>query len=866
MAGQSVTPAALHQRAIRQCDHGRYDLAHRTLLTALAGLDGIDTSMGATTDTPAALRTRAQVLITLSYVEGELRGGGHGLGRLQEAERVVNGLRADDLTFAVRNAHGLWAMRNGSISAAIDHFTRAETLLAAANHKDAAILLLNRGSLHLSQLDLDLARADLSRCADVTRSAPADVSTSAELATVAFMAQHNRGYLEYLAGNLPEALRLMDDAAAHSGQVALGVSRLDRARVLIEAGLSDAAGNQLEQASEDFRRGRQGQELAETELTRAECAILSGDLKTARKMASSARARFKRRGNHRWRRMAELALIQADFADGRPPARLMVPATRLASEFAAQGLKQQARTARLVSCEALVATGHPDEAAALFETLRVVPPSDPIVVKVHHRVVAAAIAQARGDHRTASSQVRTGLNELTRHQAQFGSIDLQTAGAIHGRRLVELDHQIAIASGRSEAVFNAIERGRAVSTRLTPVTPATDQSGPLLTELRQLTEVIRSSAGDPAAAGQVHATRSRIQKLYEQLNAISWRVQGDGAATRPATLAQTKAVVSRGNKVLVALAESPAGLIGVRVDHTGARLMTFATGADLSDQLHRIQADLNVLAYQSLPQELRVVADAALRRSLARLDDALITPLGLVDQQPLVIIPTAGLATLPWNCLPTLRGRPVEVAPTAALWLTGTNCIDRSSAELAVQSFAGPGLISAQQETAAVAAIWRSHGARASSHNPPATTRQAVSRALSRATLVHIAAHGQHQHQNPLFSSLQLADGSLFAYEIGAAQLAPHIVLSACELGQDTVRPGDEALGLTRVLLQLGAGCVVAGVAPVKDETAGLVMADYHRRLAEGIDSATALAAATEMSDDPFVPFTCFGSSWKISV
>ena len=67
------------------------------------------------------------------------------------------------------------------------------------------------------------------------------------------------------------------------------------------------------------------------------------------------------------------------------------------------------------------------------------------------------------------------------------------------------------------------------------------------------------------------------------------------------------------------------------------------------------------------------------------------------------------------------------------------------------------------------------------------------------------------------------------------------MVLSACELGQATVRPGDESLGLASVLLQLGARCVVSGVAEVADDLAAEVMVGYHRRLAGGSDSATAL-------------------------
>jgi CHAT domain-containing protein len=85
-------------------------------------------------------------------------------------------------------------------------------------------------------------------------------------------------------------------------------------------------------------------------------------------------------------------------------------------------------------------------------------------------------------------------------------------------------------------------------------------------------------------------------------------------------------------------------------------------------------------------------------------------------------------------------------------------------------------------------------------------------------------------------------------------------VLSACELGQATVRPGDESLGLTSVLLQLGARCVVSGVAEVADELAAEVMGGYHRRLAAGADSAVALADATAAAGRP-VPFVCFGAA-----
>ena len=83
----------------------------------------------------------------------------------------------------------------------------------------------------------------------------------------------------------------MTETRAMPVGVSLAISALDRARVLIEAGLSDAADRALQGAQEEFRRGRLHQELAETELARAECAVLRGNLKAARALAGSAALR-----------------------------------------------------------------------------------------------------------------------------------------------------------------------------------------------------------------------------------------------------------------------------------------------------------------------------------------------------------------------------------------------------------------------------------------------------------------------------------------------------------------------------------------------------------------------------------------------
>ena len=50
--------------------------------------------------------------------------------------------------------------------------------------------------------------------------------------------------------------------------------------------------------------------------------------------------------------------------------------------------------------------------------------------------------------------------------------------------------------------------------------------------------------------------------------------------------------------------------------------------------------------------------------------------------------------------------------------------------------------------------------------------------------MLHIAAHGRHASDNPMFSGLELADGALFGYDIDRMPRVPStVVLSACEVG-----------------------------------------------------------------------------------
>lgn len=856
---------ALHRRGMHAYASGRFDLAGRVLARAL-GLLATDEQPGdgsgqSPAPDPRSAKLRVRLMMTLSTVEFERGDRQSGEARLRAAHDAADQIGSGELSFAISSLNAFRTLRGGQHERALNGFAQAERNVAWATHLDAAVMYLNRGNLRMQRLELDQARRDLERSVDLATHPGGETDEDTEeLERLAFKARHNLGYLEFLAGNLPRSLRLMDEAAQTPADVSLGISALDRARVLIEAGLSDAAEEVLVAAEKEFRRGRLQQELAETELARAEGAILADNLTRARALAASARNRFRRRGNDRWRRVAELTLLAADQADGRPAARLIAPAERLAREFAAEGLELQSRSARLIMCAALIATGHTGRAEEQLREIHPLSRRDPITVRLQQRAVAASLLSQTGRMRQARTQVRTGLTELSRHQAQFGSIDLQTAGAVHGRRLVALDLELALVAGRPSGLFAAIERGRAVSRRLTAVTPPTDESAAQLAELRMVTEQLKMVGDDPDTGVEARRMRSRSAELLSELKAISWRAVGVNQVIRPEAMNEVAEAAEDQGKAVVSFCHFEHTWWAVVLGKGRPRLLRLPGDAHTVELVRRAQADLNVLALGSIPAPLQTAARGSLTAVLAALDELLLAPLRLGDQ-PLAIVPTGPTSTLPWGCLPSLRGRPVEVAPSASSWLWGSRAVDRVG-DVQVASFSGPGLASAEVEAAEVDRLWEPKADRSRLFRGAGATRARMADALATDTVVHVAAHGTHMRQNPLFSSLLLADGPLYAYEIAGRHVPGHVVLSACELGQSTNRAGDEALGWTRVLLQLGSQCVVAGVAQVNDQLAGRVMADYHARLAAGDDSATALAAATAAADE-LVPFVCFGSSWR---
>lgn len=115
----------------------------------------------------------------------------------------------------------------------------------------------------------------------------------------------------------------------------------------------------------------------------------------------------------------------------------------------------------------------------------------------------------------------------------------------------------------------------------------------------------------------------------------------------------------------------------------------------------------------------------------------------------------------------------------------------------------------------------------------------------SDADILHLACHGQFRAENPLFSSLKLADCWLTVRDVDSLKLnADLIVLSACETGVSRIAPGDELLGLARGFFSAEASSLVLSLWNVHDATTVELMKYFYSEIRAGASPSAALRRA----------------------
>ena len=799
----------LHDRGLTALNRGRHATARRYFERARAA--------GASGDRLARIEG------SLAYVLSET---GEGDRALELCQRALSHTAVSDPTRgALHGQAGLLLMLRGDGDGAVQEFDQAVGLLG--DDQEHARVRLNRGNVHLQRHALADAAADFAEAERLYAASGDDYGAA--------KATHNLGYVSLLAGDLAEALSMMDrayDTVAAGGPVMTAMVAQDRAEALIAAGLVDEGVEALRAAASAYAHRRLYQRQGEADLARAR---YERDPARARAAARRAVDRFRRSGAASWLARAEAEEFAADVALRRTAGRWS-QGDRIAAELEQHRLRWNAVTVRLHVVRALLLEDEVAEARERLRRIRITPAA-PLVVRLTDKDVRAAVA-ARPSK--ALSHVRAGLDDLHAWQSSFGSLDLQTNVVGHGVRLAVRGLALAVKSRSDAVLFEWSERARMLASRVQPVrTPQDAQTMADLAELR----------AEPAP--------EREAELRRRIREQAWQRKGSGAVADPVALAELRAGLGD-DTALVAYVVTAERVVALVVTSTGTARHDVGERSRLDAALGGMLADLDMAA-SDLPDALAGSVRLTLARRLDALAALLVEPLldgpsGLGDLR-LVLTPSGLLAGVPWTLLPGLVGRPVTVAQSATSWLA------RSATPLRTGSagfVAGPRVVRAEAEVRAAAKAWGSAPVLAGD----GATAAAVSELAGGVDVLHIAAHGRHSAENPLFSGLELVDGTWFGYDIDQLPAVPDVVLlSACEVGRSSVRWGEELIGMTAAWLHAGARCVVASPAAVNDRAAHDALVRVHAALAAGEDPASALAgtvSAVSVDAAP-APFLCFG-------
>ncbi|WP_404390619.1 CHAT domain-containing protein [Humibacillus xanthopallidus] len=842
---------------------GRPVEAAQSLTAALEEIERLDGSA----PSRDRLELRCNTLITLALTDFMLSGMESAAARFAEAEIVIAQLGDPGLQARLDYQRASIYGRVGDLASAWDGLEGAVQRLDAFTPREQCSVHLSRGML---AFELSRPQQALESFAEAARLAHALGGVEQE-----FMARHNEGYAAYLLGDIPRSLAGMAAAELLSADVYRAPARLDRARVMLEAGLVREAADALQAGIADLPDEGHDQIRAEFDLELARAERLAGHLDRAAVAAASAIETYRRLGATAWVAKATLVALLVDLDRQRRTTRTGDPegaettVARAAAALADQlvevagelGDSELSDGARVVAAQALLLAGDAPAANTRLLSLERIS-SASLSDELDAAAVTATTLVATGDVGPARRILGRAARRLAAGQEGSASLDLRTARAVHGVRLAELDLDLAVPRG-SGAVLEVLERWRSATDRLPSLGRPDDE------QLASLTEQLRSVRGlmrrelDPEQLRELEVDASQLERLIRDRD---WALSRRGTARPvPVRVREARAHLAAIDRDLVWFFRHRGRICGVGVIAGRAVLRDLMPASRATELAQRVRVDLRAAATHHLGP-LSGAVWSSLRSSAAELDAGLLQPWR--SSRGLVLVTCPEISGLPWALLASMRGRPLTMAVSVtsfarrglgAVGGDGDVATTDRAAATTVHVSVGPAVPRASAEARAIARTWGS----SSQIAEPSSRRELVG-ALARPGIVHVAAHGTHQVESPLFSSLVLHDGPVFAHELQPTGVrADHVVLSACEVGLETGRPGHESLGLALSLLSLGARSAVAAVAPVPDDVAAATMARHHELLAAGVPSDEALARAVAEIDDVAAAFLNLGGQYR---
>ncbi len=789
----------------------------------------------------------ADVLATLGVAlvhSGRTRQGLDALGR--GVRRGTGHTRARVL---FRRAYSWWVL--GHHREALEDVRRAVPVLRQAGDVIwTARALTLRATVHLALGAVERAEADFASAEDLWAVTDQEHDKAD--------AVESRGLAAFRSGDVPAALRLLDEAEERYAKLGTPTFMLSirRCEVLMAAGLAAEALAEADTAVAELDSiGGQSTRKAELLLAAARAARQADDPATATARAGLAVRLFAGQRRAWWEAHARLVLIGARHAAGKRSGRLVRDAAAVAERLVELGAPA-APEAFLLAGRIALDLGRTADAERHLAVAARSRRNGPPLARMTGWAAQALRARAAGSTRGVLEACRRGLDVLDDHRMTLGASELRARATAQGAELAALAQQAALRSGGARRLLVWSERWRATALSAPPTRPPADPE--LLSHMTAYREIAARAEEARMEGRPVPALEREQRRLERAIRSRTLHMRGE--ARGDDTRFDVGRLLERlGDGVRLVELAVVDGRVQVLLCGQG-RVRRFEAGllAAAETEAEHVQAGLRRLAHPGAQARLPVVEAAG-----RRLEELLLGPAAAhLGDGPVVIVPPGRLHRVPWALLPSLRERVVSVSPSASSWLRARETRPpRGGRQVLVR---GPGLATGGAEVTRLAD--RYSGATVLEHGDATVPR--VLTELDGAGLAHIAAHGTFRTDGPLFSALRMADGPLIVHDFERLGRSPYrIILSCCDTARFATVGADELLGLVTALLPLGTAGVVACSAPVNDAAVVPLMIALHEGLAKGLPLPEALRdARSAMPDDALHratgwAFTAFGAA-----
>ena len=450
-------------------------------------------------------------------------------------------------------------------------------------------------------------------------------------------------------------------------------------------------------------------------------------------------------GRTSWAHLAELVRLNC----AAPDASTTHAALDLADRLDADGMVLGAMQARSLASQMLLERGLLDESRSNLGRLRSrrLPPD----LRLGLCELEARIADSAGFDRACQRWINRGVLELDRYQRSFASAEIRWSVTTHAKGLLEISRDRALRRGGAARLFRTIEIARANALRRAPLAWPDDQDlARLLGELRNVSNSLREPHDQTTARNMV-ARQLAVQRSIADRERSLRATQVADEDADVITIGQLRGDLDDSRVVLIDVIRGQ--MIAVCIDRRSATVRHLGPSSAIAALFGAAGLALSRLARGDTGERSVRAAVERLGAIGSELDEvfAVCWP----GDASVVVVPPAELHAAAWAVLPSLSRLRFTVAASATIWARASrrDVSDRTNVVLVE----GIRLAHASAEVRSIAKIY----ATATTLTPARATARRVTRAIDGAWLAHFATHHHYQRENPLFGSLDLADGPL---------------------------------------------------------------------------------------------------------